>query len=140
MKFTQKQHKNDGSCQEVMPGYSHGLGWPGQAGGERKKQGIGVHSSTAGAGEGRLAALCGENACVCLPDKGHHYHIPQQGCRCQPNNWFYLEYDIQLVNKAFWVSWKDFIYKPAGIPLTETTSSFPFPPHHYFEADSAGSD
>lgn len=49
-----------------MPGYSHGLGSPGQAGRERKRRGIGVHSSAAEAGEGRLAARCGENACVCL--------------------------------------------------------------------------
>lgn len=55
-----------------MPGYSHGLGWPGRAGGEGKRQelGIGVHSSTAGTGQGRLAARCRENACVCLSRQG----------------------------------------------------------------------
>lgn len=52
-------------CQGILTGLARRAG---QAG--RERQGIGAHSSAAGAGRGRLAARCGENACVCPSRQG----------------------------------------------------------------------
>lgn len=115
-----KQHKNDGLCQEAMPGYSLGLGWLGQ----RPSSAFTHH----GAWPGQLGCWCMGSTSVGLSRQGMPLSRTSAGLSCQPNSLFCFECDVWLVNEAFWVSWKDFIYKPAGIPLTGTASSFPSPP------------